>query len=172
VLATRYSQGCLREPTIIRESPEQAQKDYDAIRADYLEQHCAFKAKYDREPTEVESITAHHLRYNQDYIDFCIAFDEIYEECMQTGTKAKGDKVQHEDEDSSQVGDEDMEDQVAEGEDDADLPDIGIPLPDLKSIPSRPHLMPCLDTSLRRHLLQLMRRPRKMRVVSVATSHL
>jgi hypothetical protein len=51
---------------------------------------------------------------------------------MQTGTKAKGDKVQREDEDSSQVEDEDMEDQVA-GEEmvDDSLPDVGLPLPDL-----------------------------------------
>jgi hypothetical protein len=90
------------------------------------------QAKYEREPTQDELITAHHFRYNQDHIDFCMAFEEIYEKCMQTGTKAKGDKVQREDEDSSQVEDEDMEDQVA-GEEmvDDSLPDVGLPLPDL-----------------------------------------
>jgi hypothetical protein len=66
------------------------------------------------------------LRYNQDYIDFCTAFEEKFEECMQAGIKGSNDE--DEDEEGSQVEEQDTEEQVAGEEMVHDsLPDVGLP---------------------------------------------
>jgi hypothetical protein len=100
------------------------------------------KARHNPEPTTEELVTAHHLRNNQDHLDFIGIYEERYEECLQAAMKyddededidgKDADKHNEDETNDDELKDEIVEKQVIEEEYNADLPDVGIPLPDLE----------------------------------------